>query len=129
MTILAALLTSAGFLLSPGFIAAAERSNIAPTDLARGRWALLFVVVPGRPACEDAIRWLGQVRHCKEVCVWWHQDVDPMCVNMCEFPWWWCPPCIHSCIAGCPIVWMCLQTSVVCSCVSAIPYGFEPVAY
>lgn len=46
MTILAALLTSLGFPLSPESTAAAEGSNIAPTDLARGRWARLFVVVP-----------------------------------------------------------------------------------
>lgn len=71
----------------------------------------------------------GTVYHCEEICVWWYQDVDPMCVNMCEFLWWWCPPCIQSCIAGCPSVWMCLQTTTVCSCVPDIPYGLDPAVY
>lgn len=76
MTILAALLTSLGFPLSPRFTAAAEGSNIAPTDLARGRWALLFVVVLGCPAYEDAIRWLEQAHGA-------HPEVHPLLVG----PW------------------------------------------
>lgn len=32
-------------------------------ELARGKWALLFAVFPGCPACEDAIGWLGEVYH------------------------------------------------------------------
>lgn len=71
----------------------------------------------------------GTVYHCEEVCVWWYQDTDPRCVNLCELLLWWCYPCLQLCIRGCPTVWMCLQTRVVCSCVSDIPYGIEPIAY
>ncbi len=71
----------------------------------------------------------GTAYHCEEVCVWWYQNVDPRCVNLCEFLWWWCSPCLQGCIAGCPSVWMCLQTRIVCSCVSDVPYGLDPMIY
>ena len=38
-------------------------ATVTPEVLVRGRWALLFVVLPGCPACEDAIGWLGEVYH------------------------------------------------------------------
>lgn len=63
-----AVVLAALFFLSPpsGFAAQTDASpvaTIAPEVLARGRWALLFVVIPGCPACEHAIRWLGKVQH------------------------------------------------------------------
>jgi peroxiredoxin len=38
-------------------IAALSVDTIALTDLAQGRWAVAFVVVPGCPACEEFIEW------------------------------------------------------------------------
>jgi len=54
-----ALLLAALFLHAPpGFtspIVASSFAIIPPTEFARGRWALLFVVLPGCPACEQAL--------------------------------------------------------------------------
>jgi len=51
---------------SPGHTATdttASALDPAAAQLAQGRWALLFVVLPGCPACEHAIRWLGKAQH------------------------------------------------------------------
>jgi len=64
MRFLAVLAAVVGIAAFPGHTANDTTSsafNLA--GLAQGRWALLFVVLPGCPACEHAIRWLGEVRH------------------------------------------------------------------
>lgn len=52
------------FLLSPpGFTAQTDASPVAkaaPADLSRGRWDVLFVVIPGCPVCGEAVAWLGR---------------------------------------------------------------------
>ena len=63
MAILAVLSAAFFFPAPPGLLAtlaAPTTETLSAVQLARGRWALLFVVVPGCPACEEAILWLGQ---------------------------------------------------------------------
>ncbi|GAB4312078.1 MAG: hypothetical protein Kow0097_13730 [Candidatus Bipolaricaulota bacterium] len=49
---------------SPGHTANDTTSSALDlAELTRGRWALFFVVLPGCPACEHAIAWLGAVYH------------------------------------------------------------------
>ncbi len=49
----------------PGYTASIEASpatTITPAELTRGRWGALFVVVPGCPACVEAVAWLGEAQ-------------------------------------------------------------------
>jgi len=49
----------------PGYTASIEASpatTITPAELTRGRWVALFVVVPGCPACVEAVAWLGEAQ-------------------------------------------------------------------
>lgn len=43
-----------------GYTAPIEGLKIAPAELAWARWALLFVVVPGCPACKETTGRLAQ---------------------------------------------------------------------
>ncbi len=58
----------AGLLLVPalpGYTAPIEASpttTIAPAELTRGRWGILFVVIPSCPVCVEGVAWLGEAQ-------------------------------------------------------------------
>ncbi len=62
MAVLAMVLASLFILAPRGHTAPTAPADVrttAPADLARGRWGLLFVVLPGCPACEQALTWFS----------------------------------------------------------------------
>ena len=108
-----------GAVLAFGLLAVADDGSVAWPVQNSGT-----VIQPMYERCPP-----GTIYHCETICIWWHQDIDPMCVNLCEVLWWWCFSCVQSCIGGCPVVWMCLEYRTVCSCVSDIPQGLDPGMY
>jgi len=62
MKLLAVLMAVLGISASLGATAcAATAPALDSTEIAQGRWAVLAVILPGCPACEEVLGWVGEV--------------------------------------------------------------------